>query len=117
MWLGDEAMIKSVVLKGLSKTNTSEAEYDKVTVTAGMKWTLLEVRPFFSRQANVVECRLYRLTAPILQMNSDVENSIKKPVPVDAELGAGEELRLTGVTDGGAGIDFIVAVIYDETGV
>ena len=109
-------MIKSVVLEGIGKVNTSEAEYDKVTVTAGMKWTLLEVRPFFSRQANAVECRLYRLTYPILQMNSYIENSIKKPVPVDTELGAGEQLRLTGVTDG-TSTDFIVAVIYDETGV
>jgi len=109
-------MIKSVLLKSLGKTNTSEEEYDKVTVTAGMKWTLLEVRPYFSRVANVNECRLYRLTYPILQMNSYIENSIKKPVPVDTELGAGEQLRLTGVTDGTA-TDFIVAVIYDETAV
>ena len=109
-------MIKSVLLKGLGKTNTSEAEYDKVTVTAGMKWTLLEVRPFFSRQANAVECRLYKLTAPILQIHSRVADVMKKPVPVDTELGAGEELRLTGITDG-TSTDFIVTVIYEETGV
>jgi len=107
-------MIKSVTLKGLGKTNLSEAEYDKVTVTAGMKWTLLEVRPYFSNATVLTECRLYRLTAPILQINSMVTNAITKPIPVDAELGAGEELRLTGISTSTA-TDFIVTLIYDET--
>jgi len=109
-------MLKTILLEGLGKTNTSEEEYDKATVTASMKWTVQEVRYYTSRVANNNEIYLYKLTVPIMRLNTQVGNVIKKPYPVDTELLAGVELRLTGKTDGTA-TDYIVEVVIDEVAV
>ena len=106
-------VLKSFILSGTGKSNTSEEEYDTKTVPSGKKWKVLEVRPYFSRQANSVEAYLYMRTERILEMNSQNANVYKRPYPCDVEIPASTELRLTGRTDG-TSTDFIVEVIVSE---
>jgi len=107
-------MIKIIVLTGLAKTNASEAEWDKEVVPAGKKWTLQELRPYFSRQADTVEAYLYKATERIVAVNSQPENVLRLPIPIDTVIEAGFELRLTGITDG-TSTGVIVGVVLDET--
>jgi len=106
-------VLKSFVLEGEGKTNTSEEEYDTKVVPSGKKWKVLEVRPYFSRQDNDVEAYIYMGTERILEMNSQPANVYKRPYPCDVEIPASTELRLTGRTDG-TSTDFIVEVIVSE---
>lgn len=108
-------MLKTKVLYGLGKTNTSEAEYDKKQIPSGKKWKVLEVRIYVSRVANDNEVYLNKITERLTEFNSQVVDKYTKPYPLDVEIGAGETLRLTGKTDGTA-TDYMVELIVDETG-
>jgi len=106
-------VLKTIVLKGLSKSNTSEEEYDTEAVPSGKKWTVLEVRPYFSRQDSDVEAYLYMRTERFMEMNSLNANAYQRPYPSDIEIPASVKLRLCGKTDG-TSTDFVVEVVVSE---
>jgi len=106
-------VLKTFVLRGLGKTNTSETEYDKEVVPSGKTWKVLEVRPYFSRSSKDNEAYLYVRTDRIMEINSLVANTLKRPYPCDVEVPASVELRLCGRTDGTA-TDFVVEVVVSE---
>ena len=107
-------VLKSFVLVGAGKTNTSEAEYDKKVVPSGKTWKVLEVRPYFSRTHKDIEAYLYMRTERIFEINSLVAQNLKRPYPSDVEIPTSVELRLTGRTDGTA-TDIVVEVVVDES--
>ena len=109
-------MLKTILLKGLGKTNTSEEEFDKKTVPSSLKWTVQEIRYFTSRVVNANEIYLYKATVQVVALNTQVMNVLKRPYPADVTIEAGMDLRLTGVTDGTA-TDYIIEVIIDEVAV
>ena len=109
-------VLKSIVLKGIGRTNTDEREYDKETVPAMEKWVVREVRIYTSRTADAVENYLYKGTMRIFEYNSHVGARVTHPYPADLELEAGSELRLTGTTDG-ISTTSVIEVIIEVTAV
>jgi len=106
-------VLKTIVLTGFSKSNTSEEEYDKESVPSGKRWKVLEVRPYFSRTSKDNEAYIYMRTERIHAFNSLVADTYKRPYPSDVEIPATVELRLCGKTDGTA-TDFVVEVVVSE---
>ena len=106
-------MLKTIILSGLGKTNVSEAEYDRATPVANKKWTLLEVRPYFSATHNANELYLYKATERFKAVNSQIVNRYWHPYPTDTVIESGIQLRLTGITSG-AVTDMIVEIIINE---
>jgi hypothetical protein len=106
-------MLRSFILKGIGKTNTAMENYDQLTVQAGFELVLMELRAYFSRIGNLIEANVYIQTSPIVDLNSQVENVHKRPVPLDAVATASQLIYLKGKTDGTA-TDIIVELIADE---
>jgi hypothetical protein len=101
-------------MRGIGKNNTAWGNYDQLTVQAGYELTLLELRPFFSRLANANEISICIQTAPIVDLNAQVENVHKRPMPMDAVATASQVIYLKGKTDG-TSTDFIVELVADES--